>query len=120
MIVVVRQGVGVSITPITLDSSSLLNYYSSQLQTIAANAQNASTANSQTANSSSNPSTSFGQPVTVSSSGATSSNSSQTPPWDQPAPSTQALDAQVLSTTNFIQPNTTPLVGSSGASKATQ
>jgi hypothetical protein len=120
MIVVVRQGVGVSITPITLDSSSLLNYYSSQLQTIAANAQNASTANSQTANSSSNPSTSFGQPVTVSSSGATSSNSSQTPPWDQPAPSTQALDAQVLSTTNFIQPNTTPLVGSSGTTKATQ
>jgi hypothetical protein len=109
----------VSITPITLDSSSLLNYYSSQLQTIAANAQNASAANSQSANSSSSSSTSFGQPVTVSSSGSTSS-SSQTPPWDQPAPSQQALDAQVLSTTNFIQPNTTPLVGSSGASKATQ
>jgi hypothetical protein len=109
----------VSITPITLDSSSLLNYYSSQLQTIAANAQNASAANQQSANSSSSSSTSFGQPVTVSSSGSTSS-SSQTPPWDQPAPSQQALDAQVLSTTNFIQPNTTPLVGSSGASKATQ
>ena len=108
-----------SITPITLDSSSLLNYYSSQLQTIAANAQNASSANSQSANSSSSG-TSFGQPVTVSSSGTTSSSSSQTPPWDEPAPSTQALDAQVLSTTNFIQPNTTPLVGSSGATKATQ
>ena len=108
-------------TPITLDSSSLLNFYSSQLQTLAANAQNEAASNSQTsANSSSSAGTSFGKSVTVSSSGATSSGSSQTPPWDEPAPSPQALDAQVLATTNFIQPNTTPLVGTSGTTKATQ
>ncbi len=113
-------------TPITLDSSSLLNFYSSQLQTLAANAQNeASSSNSQSSANSSSSSgtssgTSFGKAVTVSSSGATSSSSSQTPPWDETAPSVQALDAQVLSTTNFIQPNTTPLVGVSGAAKATQ
>lgn len=113
-------------TPITLDSSSLLNFYSSQLQTIAANNQNesASSSNSQNANSSSSTGTagtSFGKAVTVSSSGATSSaSSSQTPPWDETAPSQQALDAQVLSTTNFIQPNTTPLVGSAGTSKSLQ
>ena len=111
-------------TPITLDTSSLLNFYSSQLQTIAANAQNESaSSNSQSANSSSSGTagTSFGKAVTVSSSGTTSSaSSSQTPPWDEPAPTTQALDAQVLSTTNFIQPNTTPLVGSSGTSKSLQ
>ena len=39
---------------------------------------------------------------------------------ERTGPVVQALDAQVLSTTNFIQPNTTPLVGSSGATKATQ
>ena len=107
-------------TPITLDSSSLLNFYSSQLQTIAANAQNSQSANTQ-ASGTSTSGTSFGKAVTVSSSGATSSaSSSQTPPWDEAAPSQQALAAQVLSTTNFIQPNTTPLVGSSGTSKSLQ
>jgi hypothetical protein len=107
-------------TPITLDSSSLLNYYSSQLQTIAANAQNASASSAQSS-STGTPSTSFGQPVTTSSDGSTSSNSSQTPPWEQTSTlSTQALDAQVLGTTNFIQQSTTPLVGTSGTSKATQ
>ena len=108
-------------TPITLDSSSLLNFYSSQLQTIAANAQNESAANAQSSSTgTSSAGTSFGKAVTVSSSGAaSSSNSSQTPPWDEAQTlSTQAQQAQVLSTTNFIQQNTTPLVGTSGTSKS--
>jgi hypothetical protein len=112
-----------SFTPITLDSSSLLNFYSAQLQQIAANAENSAPSSSQSSSSgtSTTTSTSFGQPVTVSSSGTTPSSSSQTPPWDEPQTlSTQALDAQVLSTTDFIQQSTTPLVGSSGTSKATQ
>ena len=111
-------------TPITLDSSSLLNYYSAQLQTIAANAsQNSSSSNSQSSSSSGSSTTtntSFGQPVTVSSDGSTSSSTSgQTPPWATPSSlSTQAQDAQVLSTTNFIQSSTTPLVGVSGTAKS--
>ena len=107
-------------TPITLDSSSLLNYYSSQLQTIAANAQNASSSSQSSSSGTSSTNTSFGQPVTTSANGTTTTSSNQTPPWDVPTTlSTQAQDAQVLSTTNFIQPNTTPLVGVSGASAKT-
>jgi len=111
----------VTFTPIALDSSSLLNFYSSQLQSIALNAQSEAASNSQApANGASSNSSSFGKPVTVSASG-TSSSSGQTPPWTEPQTlSTAALDAEVLGTTNFIQPNTTPLVGASGATKATQ
>ncbi|HTW34265.1 MAG TPA: hypothetical protein VMD53_06585 [Rhizomicrobium sp.] len=107
-------------TPITLDSSSLLNYYSAQLQSIAANATQSASSNSQSSSSSSS-----GSGTSTSSSnssfGSSSSASSETPPWDVAQTlSTQAQNAQVLSTTNFIQQSTTPLVGSSSTSKATQ
>jgi hypothetical protein len=110
-------------TPITLDSSSLLNYYSAQLQTIAANAVNEGTAaaNSQTSGSSTSGSSTSSTSSNPSFGSTASSTSSQTPPWSVPSTlSTQAQDAQVLSTTNFIQSSTTPLVGVSGVAQETQ
>jgi hypothetical protein len=55
------------------------------------------------------------------SSSSSTSTSAQTPPWDQQQTTNQqALEAQVLSTTDFIKQSTTPLVGGSGSSKETQ
>ncbi len=93
-------------SPITLDSSLLLNYYSAQLSSSAAAAP--SPASPGTASGSS-----FG--------GATANSTGQTPPWIAPTPqNTQALEAQVLATTDFIQQSSTPLVGGGSASAATQ
>ncbi len=95
-------------SPITINSSLLLNYFAAQLNTSAAQAtqqqQQQSSSNAASAGSS-NPS--FGK--------AASSTNSQTPPWEIPnTQSPQAQEAQVVATTNFIQKSTTPLVGSSG------
>ncbi|HWU25645.1 MAG TPA: hypothetical protein VN154_04520 [Rhizomicrobium sp.] len=102
-------------SPITIDSSLLLNYYAAQLNSSAT--QVSQQANNSAANGNSNATqssgTSFGQ--------STSSTSSQTPPWDvQSTLSQQAEEAKILSTTNFVQQSTTPLVGGSATSSKLQ
>jgi hypothetical protein len=48
-------------------------------------------------------------------------STANTPPWQQQQTTNpQALEAQVLSTTDFIKQSTTPLVGTSSSSKETQ
>lgn len=99
-------------SPVTIDSSLLLNYYSAQLSSIASTATPSTTSTSSGSNSAGT--SSFGNATT-------NSTSSQTPPWDQQNTlSAQQQAAQILATTNFIQTSTTPLVGSSGASAETQ
>jgi len=100
-------------TPITLDSTLLLNYYSA-LNSSAAAASQAANSNSTASSGNQTSTTSFGQ--------ATTNSTSQTPPWEIPNTlSTQAETAKVLATTDFIQQSTTPLVGgTNGTSAATQ
>ena len=96
-------------SPITLDSSVLLSYYSAQLSSAAASAAPASSSTSSGTSSGS----SFGS--------ATTNSTGQTPPWDATTqPTEQALVAKVLSTTDFIQQSSTPLVGGGSASAETQ
>jgi len=78
-----------TITPLSIDSSTLLSYYSAQLS------QNATVAAASGSSSSS---------TTSSASSSSSSTTAQdTPPWENlNPPSQQAQDAAVLGTTNFI------------------
>ena len=105
-----------TITQVSLNSSLLLNYYSAQLNSLATTAAQNAAANASSSSSSSSGSsstTSFGQ--------ASTGSSSTTPPWDVAnTESAQQETAQILATTNFVQPSTTPLVGTSGATAATQ
>ena len=96
-------------SPITLNSSLLLSYYSAQLSSAAASAAPASNSTSSGTSSGS----SFGA--------ATTNSTGQTPPWDATTqPTEQALVAQTLATTDFIQQSSTPLVGGGSASAETQ
>ncbi len=100
-----------TLTPITISSSLLLDVYSAQLSSAAAAQSNGSSSNQTVQSSASGPS--FGS--------TPSSTNAQTPPWDIPSTqSTQAQDAKVLATTDFIQQSTTPLVGGSSANAKTQ
>jgi hypothetical protein len=100
-----------SFSPISIDSTSLLNFYTAQLQTGVNNAVAEASASAQFLGSSQG---------TNGSSSSTSNASNQTPPWATPSTLTsQQQAAQILGTTNFIQSSTTPLVGVSGAAKTT-
>ncbi|MGD0143576.1 MAG: hypothetical protein ABSC92_10480, partial [Rhizomicrobium sp.] len=80
----------------TITSADLLDYYAG------ADAAHAESRSSSTAASSS-----------------TSSAATQTPPWNEPQPSTLAEDADILSTTNFIDPNSTQLAAAASSNSTT-
>lgn len=97
-------------TPITLDSSLLLNYYSAQLSSAAA--ASSSSSSSSTSSSSSSSGSSFGE--------ATTTSTANEPPWEtQQTQTVQQEAASVLGITNFIPTTTTPLTATSGTSKST-
>jgi hypothetical protein len=91
-----------TITPISIDSSALLNYYTARLPQSA----------SQIATS----------PLASTTSSTASASSQAEPPWENlNPPSQQAQDAAVLSTTNFIDlDNATLSTGSSASAKTAE
>lgn len=87
------------------DSTTLLNYYQSQLYVAAANSQ-ASSGSSSASSSISSPN---------------SATANDKPPWDNlNPPSQQARDAQVLATTNFVDTTNVPILHSSAADAKTE
>jgi len=96
-----------TITPLSIDSSTLLSYYSAQLS------QSATTAAASSATTSASASS------TSSSSSATSAQ--DTPPWENlNPPSQQAQDAAVRSTTNFVNLDSATLTTGSTADDKTE
>jgi hypothetical protein len=93
-----------TITPLSIDSSTLLNYFNARLP------QSASQVPASPLASTSSPSTS-----------SSSATSQDTPPWENlNPPSQQAVDAQVLSTTNFINLDSATLTTGSTADDKTE
>jgi hypothetical protein len=90
----------------SIDSSTLVDYFSASESALQAAAEKATSAASQSS--------------TNSSSSSSSNKSAQTPPWAAAQPSKQAEQASVLATTNFIPATTPQLVGASASDSSTQ
>ncbi|HEY1615353.1 MAG TPA: SBBP repeat-containing protein [Rhizomicrobium sp.] len=94
---------------LSLNSTTLLNYFSAQVQSNALQSATSAVSNSSTSSSSSGTS------------GSASSTSAGEPPWENfNGPTQQAHDAAVLTTTNFVNLNTATLITGSTASDKTQ
>jgi hypothetical protein len=98
-----------AITPLTIDSSTLLGYFNAQMTTGVLSAINSA---QQTLNTAS---------ATSSSSSSSNSTAGDTPPWSVAQPSQQVEDAKVMSTTNFLDTSNVPLsAGTTTDSKTEQ
>jgi hypothetical protein len=100
------EAMAVTFTPITFDSSLLLNYFGSQLTNSTLSATN------QAAHSAS---------ATGTGSSANSATASDNPPWmTLSTPKQQVQDAKILSTTNFIDTSKVPLTTTSQTGSKTE
>ena len=102
-----------TLTPLTIDSSTLLGYYNAQMTTGVISAINTA---KQTPTA-----TSFSSSSPSSSSTPSDTTANDAPPWSATQPSQEVEDAKVMGTTNFLDTTNVPLSpGSTTDSKTEQ